>query len=496
MVPGWLHFPLDLHFSVMHRISRGETFYLEFELLMLLAFAIYGLSIYLLRCTELQNNQAFVLRLIWLTVIVSGCIYLFTPASLSDDVYGYASYGRLLSVHHANPYFVPPSAYSRDPTYLLIYWKHAFAPYGPVWVVLSAVVVLISGPDRLEYLVAFRLCAFAAHLLNIWLVIATLRTLGRPTRIVTLGALLYALNPLIMLESALGGHNDMFMLTFILLGLWFSARAERKNAIRLRDSIPVLVAFTLAGLIKLTAFPILAFPVLRLCWNTYQADKQSMWYRWSFTLLAGLFASMVCIAVALVAYAPFWLGHNIQQIVVSFSSQPAENYTFNSLLAAINVWQTAHGLPAFLTLFNSRQTWNVITITVIALSIVLGGYWLWRAPTTRTIALAALATLTALLVVTPWFTSWYVIWLVGLAAVCLPVAYDRLARSLVIMALTFSASAILSYYYVSIGHVLLAHYPDSITWFMLVCLATFGLPVLAFFLSWFLQPQGTSLVKA
>ena len=488
---NWLHLPHDLGISTDHYVSQQDTYYLEFLLPVLLAFAAYGLYAYLLQRTGPRSNHTFALRLIWLTIIVSGCIYLFTPASLSDDVYGYASYGRLLSVHHANPYVISPSAFPQDPTYPLIHWKDAFAPYGPLWIVLSALVGLISGPDRLEYLIAFRLIAFAAHLLNIWLVTATLRTMGRPARTVALGTLLYAWNPLVLLESSAGGHNDVFMLTFILLGLLLSARAERKGATRLRDSIPALLAFTLAGLVKLTAFPILAFPVLKLCWNTYKATTPTTLtgslHRWGIALLAGLLASMISIAFALVCYAPFWLGHSIQQIAFSFSSQPTENFDFNSFLAAISVWQRAHGLPAFLALFNSRHTWNVLTVAAIALSVGLGAIWLWRAPTTRTVALAALTTLAAFLLVTPWFTDWYVTWLVGLAAICLPVAHDRLGRSLFVLALTFSASAFLTYYYVSIGHLLLVLHPNNITWFVLVCFATLGIPLVAFLFSWVSQ---------
>jgi hypothetical protein len=201
-------------------------------------------------------------------------------------------------------------------------------------------------------------------------------------------------------------------------------------------------------------------------------------------LMEGLLASLVCMGVALVGYAPFWVGHSVQQIVVSFSSQPTETYNFNSLLAALSVWQKAHGLPTLLAFFDSRRVWNVITLAAIGLGVVLGAVWLWRAPTTRTMALAALTVLAAFLLVTPWFTSWYVTWLVGLAAVCLPVAYDRLARSLFVLALTFSVTAFLTYYFVSIGHVLLASHTGNVTWFILVCFATFGIPVFAFVLSW------------
>ncbi len=170
--------------------------------------------------------------------------------------------------------------------------------------------------------------------------------------------------------------------------------------------------------------------------------------------------------------------------MVSFTSQPTETYNFNSLLAALGVWQKAHSLPALLALFNSRHVWNVMTVAAIGLGVMLGAAWLWRAPTTRMVALAALAVLAAFLLVTPWFTSWYVTWLVGLAAVCLPVARDRLARSLFVLALTFSVTAFLTYYYVSIGHVLLVYHADNVTWFIVVCLATFGIPVFGFVLSW------------
>ena len=145
-----LHLPQNLGISTYHYISQQNTYYLELLLPLLLAFAAYGLYAYLLQRTGPRSNHAFALRLIWLTIIVSGCIYLFTPASLSDDVYGYASYGRLLSVHHTNPYVISPSAFPQDPTFPLIHWKDALAPYGPLWIVLSAVVGLIYGPDRLE----------------------------------------------------------------------------------------------------------------------------------------------------------------------------------------------------------------------------------------------------------------------------------------------------------------------------------------------------------
>ena len=479
---SWLRLPADLGLTENHYISRQQTSFLEFLLLMLLAVVISGLCVYLLQRAGTQSDYTFVFCLIWLTILVCGCLYLFTPAAFSDDVYSYASYGRLLSVHHVSPYVIPPSAYPHDPTFKLVHWKDTVCIYGPLWIVISAVVGLVSGPDRLGYLVAFRLCAFAAHLLNIWLVTVTIRTMGHPTRTVALSTLLYAWNPLVLFESSLGGHNDVFIVTFLLLGLLFSARAARRGATRLRDAIPAVVAFTLAALVNLTAIPIIVFFILKLFWSTYDtttstagAGKPDQAGRWRTALSAAFFASIISVSIALACYVPFWLGSSIQQIFTSFSSQPTAHYQFNSILAAISVWNRAHGLPTFLMLFNSRSAGDAITIIAFVLTMGIGVIRLRREPTTSTVALATLTVLAAFLLVTPWFLSWSGTCLAGLAAVCWPVAHDRTGRALSALALTFSASAFLSYYYVSIAWAL----PLYVTSYVMLCLATFAMPLLA-----------------
>jgi hypothetical protein len=80
-----------------------------------------------------------------------------------------------------------------------------------------------------------------------------------------------------------------------------------------------------------------------------------------------------------------------------------------------------------------------------------------------------------LLVVTPWFFPWYVVWLVGLVPICLPFAHQRVSRGLLAFALTFSASALLFY--------LLNLSPPPIGgWSGLRSLSTIGPPLLAFFI--------------
>src|SRR5205814_8444306 len=105
----------------------------------------------------------------------------------------------------------------------------ATAAYGPVWLTICSLWTLVLGNSPLGSVLSFRLFSLAAHLLNIWLVATILRKMGSSTRIVTLGTLLYAWNPLVLQESSLGGHSDVFMVTLILLGILLCLHGEQRR---------------------------------------------------------------------------------------------------------------------------------------------------------------------------------------------------------------------------------------------------------------------------
>ena len=138
---------------------------------------------------------------------------------------------------------------------------------------------------------------------------------------------------------------------------------------------------------------------------------------------------LACMAggfVALVFYAPFWLGHSTRDIVQSFSSPPSARLSEYSFLRVIYQWIKVHGLPAHtswtytpLYVLSQRNVWDRINYVTLGFLLIMATIWIWRIPTTRTMILAALATLGALLIITPWFFAWYVTWLVGLAIICL-----------------------------------------------------------------------------
>ena len=494
-VGAWL--PVNWGLGPIPRHAQTNTSMLQFLGLIALAFVAYGLcALYISRLPAESKRHRHTRVILWAGAALAGLFFVFTPAMLSHDILVYASYSRLLAIYHANPYFVPLTAFPHDPYVPLNYWAGAVSAYGPLWLGVCWLVGLVVGPQVATYVLAFRLVALAAHLLNIWLVTRALRAMGASTRTITLGALLYAWNPLVLLESGFGGHNDVFMLTFILLGIYLIARAQQRNTLTSpRGDLPPVVAFTLAALVKFTALPIIALFLVFLAWNVLRGSdatnaeaRASGTLQWEKAIVAVAIAGATAGALALAFYGPFWIGHSVSEIRNSFTSPPSALGSENSILRSILTWSCDHSVPAhtlqskLIYIFSNRKVWDALNIVLLAIVGLLGALWMWRSPTTRTFTFSALAALGVLLIVTPWFFSWYVTWLVGLAAVALPVRQSRIGCALLVSTLAFSASAFLTYLFLS-------GYPPFGIWTGLVCLTTITPPLLAFLITYLLwQP--------
>ncbi len=476
---SWL--PANLHMAKNAAISRQSTGTFELIVLLALAFVIYGLSALLLQRRLVNSKNALVLPLIALAAILMGLIFVLTPALISPAIFTYADYGLTVSAYHANPYFVIPIAHPENPLVAFDIWRSATAADGPIWLVVCAFVAKFATSHPLRYILAFRLLGLAIHLVNIVLVAAILRKLGRSPRTVITGTLLYAWNPLILMETCLNGHNDALVLTFLLLGLLLGIQAERSHFLRPTGYLPTLIVFTLAALIQPLVAPVVILFLLLLTCKAYSASTSSntaISRRVPLAIsLSGIVAGGL---VALALYGPFWLGHSVPEIIASFRSAPPAQFAQGSILAAIQQWNAAHGNPTgFAAILSQRGVWDGLSAVIVSVGLLMAALALRRAATMRRLVLFALAILSPVLLITPWFQPSYLVWLAGMAVILLPVHYERLSRGLIAFALTASVSALLVY--------LFNGYQPSGNWIPLTPLLIFGPPTLAFLIAFFLK---------
>ncbi|HEY8597875.1 MAG TPA: hypothetical protein VIL85_05550 [Thermomicrobiales bacterium] len=313
-----------------------------------------------------------------------GLILLWLYPITAADIFNYALYG-LVQHRGGNPLVVPPDSVIGPPLIGYSAWPQHPSPYGPLWQGIAWLVTAVTGERLLAGIALFKAFLFACHLLNIALIarLAAASGVSRPG----VAALRYAWNPLLLYETAGGGHNEIALLTGLLLALW--ALTTRRHAL----TLPLA---TLAALTKLTGALWLA--PLALTWLP-RAWRERRWTApgWAFggTLLLGV-----------ACYLPFWAdGHALDGV-----RRQADLYT-TSLAGLTLIANERYGFP-----FQPQQLLDLLKGLALA---VVGLTILGDRPRDESAGEAARAafdvSLAYLLVGALWFQPWYLVPLVGLA---------------------------------------------------------------------------------
>ena len=188
-------------------------------------------------------------RIFWVAVILHA-VAVIIPLFLSRDVYSYAIYGRMVSVHGVNPYVDIPASFIDDPVYPLVSvdWIDSPSVYGPAFVVISAAVTgVFSSPPSL--VLAFKALAAVASLGTMVLAVAGARRV-RPER-AAFAAVLVGWNPVIVFHGVAGGHNDALVglalaagVLLILSGreLWATVALVVGTLVKISGGVPLAIA--------------------------------------------------------------------------------------------------------------------------------------------------------------------------------------------------------------------------------------------------------------
>ena len=215
-------------------------------------------------------------------------------------------------------------------------------------------------------------------------------------------ALLYAWNPVALIEFVGSAHNDVLMINLILLAVLCTQRGYWRLA---------LVALLGAALVKWIA--VLLLPL----WAIYWLRRQMTWR--GRLLLAGQAAAIVGVGATLL-YMPY--GQVLQSIGAPMRLQggmQAENS-----LGALAIRGGQEALVRLGVVSARDPAWRPAAETVVAwcskglvlLAWLVALYVVWRRPTFERLLQAGCWLLLALLLITPIFRVWYVTWPLALVA--------------------------------------------------------------------------------
>jgi len=332
--------------------------------------------------------------------------------------------------------------------------------YGPVWLLLSGGLSLLAealGGGLLAYALLFKLVGLASHLASALLVWVILGRLA-PSRRLS-GTLLYAWNPLCLLEFCASAHNDAVMVALLLLGVYCLTRAWAPlppsrpspgpagamnraptaargggprsvmgiagGGVRWGKLDPLLAAFSSVvawevaalvafGLAIATKYVPLVLLPFYLALVVHLARRRGV--GWSRALgMAGWRLALVAGVVALPAL-PYWAGP--RTLGALLFSPPAQQLD-NSLLDAIS-WPLRWLAEAALHLSHAAAASLVETSLKVGGLLAFALLWLRELRRARSFVGMLLAwgwvLLWYALVASTWFWPWYVTWAVAIVA--------------------------------------------------------------------------------
>lgn len=228
----------------INKVISTLVFLVLFILLTIIYFIIYKMDCF-------KNIKRI---LIFITLI--GIIFMIMLPWTSSDIFYYIGVGELDARYNQNPYYVTMREYYiqneeniNDDNLLkgaTNYWGNTTVVYGPIAQLFFKVCSFLSMENITVALFIFKFINLAIHIINTYLFY---KISGKKKF-----AILYGLNPFILIEAIANVHNDIIILFFVLISLYFLLK--RKNLLL------SIIALALATGVKY--FTILLLPVVIL----------------------------------------------------------------------------------------------------------------------------------------------------------------------------------------------------------------------------------------
>ncbi|MDZ7587080.1 MAG: hypothetical protein U0946_04940, partial [Patescibacteria group bacterium] len=144
-------------------------------------------------------------------------------------IFNYLFNAKMALIYHANPHLQTAINFDFDPMLRFMHNVHTSAPYAYGWTGLSLLpgLVWFTKNFTLSFW-AMKLFIAVFWLGQLWILQKLVQRLfpKEPWRF-----WLFALNPLVLVETLINGHNDVVMMFFALLSYWFFLNSKKFKAL-------------------------------------------------------------------------------------------------------------------------------------------------------------------------------------------------------------------------------------------------------------------------
>lgn len=178
---------------------------------------IFLLTTCYLILTTLAKKNLISHRQTWLTIFLITLILLFSYPAFSHDIFNYMFDARIVTKYGLSPWEYKALDFPVDTWTRFMRWTHRPSVYPPVWIGISLLPSLLGFGKFTLTLGLFKLFAAAAYLGCCKLI----------SKLNQKALVLFAFNPLVIIETLVNGHMEIIMVFFGLLAIYLTLQHRR-----------------------------------------------------------------------------------------------------------------------------------------------------------------------------------------------------------------------------------------------------------------------------
>lgn len=229
-------------------------------------FLFFGFYLYFVLGVIKKKISSFQWKLI---IGLSFLLLLFSyPTVLSFDLFNYIATAKVTYFYGENPYMVMPIEFTNEPFLSHTRAANKFALYGPSWIFLTAIPYFLSFQNVILQIFLFKFLVGSFYILAGYVFYKISRS--------TFLTALFLLNPFVLIETFVSGHNDIVMIFFALTSFYFLQKKRMYLAV-LFIILSILIKYA-----TLFLLPVFLFA----CWKTFRKKEISWPKIWKLSLIS------------------------------------------------------------------------------------------------------------------------------------------------------------------------------------------------------------------
>lgn len=196
-------------FQQIGYFNRPLSTYLFLSIIFIMFF-LYGFTLNLIRKNIIGR------ALLWKIILALSIILFFSYNAFSYDFFNYIFDAKIVTFYHESPYEHKALDYPGDPMLSFMHWTHRTYPYGPTWLALTVPLSFIGFGYFLLTFYLFKLLMTISFIGSCFLIGKIANKIDSEKNF---SIAVFALNPLVLIESLVSAHNDIVMGFFGLLAI-------------------------------------------------------------------------------------------------------------------------------------------------------------------------------------------------------------------------------------------------------------------------------------